>query len=68
MKKSLRFALAVLVVVSFAPVASFAAMTGTNPHPQAMTGTNPHPQAMTGTNPHPQAMTGTNPHPQVAGL
>jgi len=68
MKKSLRFALAALAIVSLAPVASFAAMTGGNPHPQAMTGGNPHPQAMTGGNPHPQAMTGGNPHPQAAEL
>jgi len=63
MKKSLRFALAVLVVVSFAPIASFAAMAGGNPHPQAMAGGNPHPQAMAGGNPHPQAMAGGPPHP-----
>jgi hypothetical protein len=53
MKKSLRFALAALVVVSFAPVASFAAMPGGNPDPQAMPGGNPHPLAMPGGNPHP---------------
>ena len=55
MKKSLRFALAAIIFVSFAPVASFAAVFGGNPHPQAVFGGNPHPQAVFGGNPHPQA-------------
>jgi hypothetical protein len=65
MNKSLRLALAAAILMTVAPINMFAAVGGTNPHPQAVGGTNPHPQAVSGTNPHPQAVGGTNPHPPV---
>jgi hypothetical protein len=65
MNKSLRLALSAAILMTVAPINMFAAVMGTNPHPQAVMGTNPHPQAVMGTNPHPQAVMGTNPHPQA---
>ena len=44
MNKSLRFALAAAILMTVAPINMFAAVGGTNPHPQAVGGTNPHPQ------------------------
>ena len=44
MKKSLRLALAAAILMTVAPINMFAAVSGTNPHPQAVGGTNPHPQ------------------------
>ena len=43
MNKSLRLALAAAILMTVAPINMFAAVSGTNPHPQAVSGTNPHP-------------------------